>query len=73
VNQKVLYGPIKKGGRKVLNIEAHNEAINVMRIKTYLSFGPTWTRVVDALFAHVVPRSEKNVDHSVQINIFLQS
>ncbi|KAJ3991448.1 hypothetical protein F5050DRAFT_1546944, partial [Lentinula boryana] len=44
-----------------------------MRLKTYLSFGPTWTRVADALFANTVPKSEKNVDRSVRINIFLQS
>lgn len=37
MNKKVLYGPLEKGGRKVLNIEARNEAIEIMRLKQYLS------------------------------------
>ncbi|KAJ3735974.1 hypothetical protein DFJ43DRAFT_985430, partial [Lentinula guzmanii] len=44
-----------------------------MRLKTYLSFRPTWTKVADALFALKVPTSEYNVDPKVRTNIFLQS
>ncbi|KAJ3721117.1 hypothetical protein C8R42DRAFT_561189, partial [Lentinula raphanica] len=44
-----------------------------MRLKSYLSFEPTWTKVADALFALNVPSSERNVDPAVRINIFLQS
>ncbi|KAJ3999731.1 hypothetical protein F5050DRAFT_1564441, partial [Lentinula boryana] len=44
-----------------------------MRLRSYLSFRPTWTKVTDALFALRVPNSERNVDPAVRINIFLQS
>ncbi|KAJ3978667.1 hypothetical protein F5890DRAFT_1393221, partial [Lentinula detonsa] len=44
-----------------------------MRLKSYLSFQPTWTKVVDALFALNVPNSERKVDPAVRVNIFLQS
>ncbi|KAJ3978457.1 hypothetical protein F5890DRAFT_1576170 [Lentinula detonsa] len=44
-----------------------------MRLKSYLSFQPTWTKVVDALFALNVSNSERKVDPAVRVNIFLQS
>ncbi len=40
VSRTVVYGPKKKGGRKVLDIKARNKAINVMWLKRYLAFGP---------------------------------
>ncbi|KAJ3858246.1 hypothetical protein EV359DRAFT_15051, partial [Lentinula novae-zelandiae] len=44
-----------------------------MRLKRYLSFDTLWGKVVDAILAHNVPHSERNVDPTVRINVFLQT
>ncbi|KAJ3851382.1 hypothetical protein EV368DRAFT_17452, partial [Lentinula lateritia] len=43
-----------------------------MRLKGYLSFDTLWGGVVDALLAHSVPQSERNVPLEIRTNIFLQ-
>jgi exonuclease III len=76
VNEATLYAPIEVGGRAVLDIKSRNEAISVMWLKSYLSFGPsrpTWALVADALMAAKVPVSERNVEVGMRKNIFLQS
>lgn len=43
-----------KGGKKVLDIEARNEAIELMKLKRYLSSDeqrPAWAFIADVLFA----------------------
>lgn len=39
VSQRVVSSPIERGGRKVLDIKIRNEAIKVMWLKAYLSYG----------------------------------
>src|SRR5271168_5342052 len=76
VNEATLYAPIEVGGRAVLDIKSRNEAISVMWLKSYLSFGPDrpiWAFVADALMAAKVPTSERNVEVGMRRNVFLQS
>ncbi|KAF5336214.1 hypothetical protein D9758_017782 [Tetrapyrgos nigripes] len=78
VNKSTVHGPIEQGGRKVLDIEARNDAIEVMWAKSYLTFGasrPLWAKVADVLFALNTPSSqtERNVAPEVKKNILLQS
>ena len=76
VNEETLYAPIEVGGRAVLDITSRNEAIAVMWLKSYLSFGPNrpiWASVADALMATKVPTSERNIEVGIRKNVFLQS
>ncbi|KAJ3774186.1 hypothetical protein FB446DRAFT_640328, partial [Lentinula raphanica] len=76
VNKETVFLPIEAGGRNLLNIAARNEAITITWIKSYLSFGPnrpTWASVADALIALHIPESERSVEDSVRVNVFLQS
>ncbi len=38
VNIETLYAPINMGGRGLLDIKARNEAIDLMWLKSYLTF-----------------------------------
>jgi hypothetical protein len=76
VSEQILFSPIDEGGRVLLDISTRNEAIEVMWLKSYLSFGPErplWALVADEIFAINVPQFEENVDKRVCKNIFLQS
>ncbi|GLB44704.1 putative RNA-DNA hybrid ribonuclease activity [Lyophyllum shimeji] len=76
VSEEILFAPIEEGGRALLDISARNEAIEIMWLVSYLSFGPErplWALVADELFALNVPQSERHVDKRVRNNIFLQS
>ncbi|KAE9390218.1 hypothetical protein BT96DRAFT_946307 [Gymnopus androsaceus JB14] len=76
VNQKVVTGPLGKGGTKVLDIKIRNEAIKVMWLKAYLYLNKdrgTWAFLADGLLAMNVPLTDRSVDPKVQINVFLQS
>ena len=76
VSEQILFSPIDDGGRALLDISTRNEAIEVMWLKSYLSFGPErplWALVADEIFAINIPQSEENVDKRIRKNIFLQS
>ncbi|KAK7037502.1 hypothetical protein VNI00_010994 [Paramarasmius palmivorus] len=67
---------INKGGRAILDLEARNEAIEVMWLKSYLQLDenrPLWGHLADALIAHHMPSAEKKIDPEIKINIFQQS
>jgi hypothetical protein len=76
VNEETLRAPIQEGGRNVLDLEARNQAIDIMWLKSYLDLGPDralWAYVQDANFAARVPNSEQGVDISVRMNPLMQS
>jgi hypothetical protein len=76
VSEATLQAPVEEGGKKLLDLEARNQAIDVMWLKEYLNLGPDralWGYIGDAIFAAKVPNSEKNVDPKVRINPFTQS
>ena len=58
INQSQMHAPHKKGGKKLLDIEARNKAIHLTWLKTYLNFGsdrPTWTFFADAIICTDIP------------------
>ncbi|KAF5344335.1 hypothetical protein D9758_013247 [Tetrapyrgos nigripes] len=78
VSKATVLRPIEQGGRKVLDIEARNKAIDVMWAKAYLNFEesrPLWAKVADKLFWLHTPkaRTEQNVDQRIKVNPLLQT
>ncbi|PPQ81141.1 hypothetical protein CVT26_011105, partial [Gymnopilus dilepis] len=76
VNADTLCKPISQGGKKVLDITARNEAIELMKLKTYLDLSPTrprWAYIADELIVRNSPSSENRIDNLLKKNIFLQS
>ncbi|KAJ7586096.1 hypothetical protein C8J56DRAFT_1004758 [Mycena floridula] len=53
ISKDILAAGIEKGGKKISSIESRNEAIDLMRLKTYLNLDPesrpTWTFLADTL------------------------
>ncbi|KAL1684244.1 hypothetical protein EV122DRAFT_200122, partial [Schizophyllum commune] len=71
-----LYAPFALGGRKLLDLEARNDAISLTWLKEYLTFGPDrplWAYVTDALLAHYAPKATIPKDVSLRMNPFLQT
>lgn len=67
---------MSEGGIGLLDVSTRNEAIDLMWLKTYLSFGekrPKWALLADALFAKAAAASAKSVEDSAKINPFLQT
>ena len=76
INSQTIYAPKELGGYNLLDIEARNEAINLMWLKSYLDFSdkqPTWAIIADALIAFHTPQNENKIPKEVKMNIFLQS
>jgi hypothetical protein len=64
-----------QGGRKLLNIEARNKAIQLTWLKSYLQIScnrPTWAHIANELINSKLP-NKPNIDRLTRINIFLQS
>ncbi|KAL1940025.1 hypothetical protein VTO73DRAFT_9360 [Trametes versicolor] len=75
VAMEYLYLPKAQGGLDMIDIEARNEAIDIMWLKAYLSSGPgrpMWAAVVDDLLAHHVPKDTAARKELPRINMFLQ-
>ncbi len=67
--------PISQGGLGMMDLEARNEAIDVMWLKAYLDYSserPLWAFLVDDLFATHVPKDARPREVELRINTFLQ-
>jgi len=69
---------IDQGGRRVLDIHARNEAIQLTWVQAYLKMGqdrPTWVFIADEIFANDAPGELKSLEDSAhaRINQFLQT
>jgi exonuclease III len=67
--------PLEKGGFKLLDIRARNEAIDIMWLKTYLTLNrsrPIWAFVADVLIEESIAKSNK-IDRNVTANTYLQN
>ncbi|KAJ7054859.1 hypothetical protein C8F01DRAFT_994952, partial [Mycena amicta] len=67
IARAVLEAPIAGGGKKLINLRARNEAINVMKLKTYLNLDmhtrAKWAFFADQIFAnHRVKNSPMRPD-----------
>ena len=71
VNQAQMYAKHKKGGKKVLDLEARNKAIHLTWLKAYLNLDSkraTWTYFADAMLKDDIPPSHK-IDQDPQSRI----
>ena len=71
VNQAQMYALHRKGGKKVLDIEARNRAIQLMWLKMYLDLSedrPTWAYFADAIIGTNIPPSHR-VDEDPKLRI----
>lgn len=60
IKESMLMAPKELGGQGLLNIQARNEAIQVMWLKGYLNFGPLralWTHYADAIISMNTPKT----------------
>ncbi|KAF5341067.1 hypothetical protein D9611_005971 [Ephemerocybe angulata] len=75
VNIDTLHLPFGKGGLKILDLEARNESIRLMRLKRYLDFTrrPRWAFIADYLLARNIPKSYGQVNPDDLVNMYLQS
>jgi hypothetical protein len=65
----------KKGGIKLLDIQARNDAIDIMWLKKYLDLSPShplWASIADILIEDSIAKSN-STDQNVTINTYLQS
>jgi hypothetical protein len=72
ITSKMLKRPITKGGLNLLDIEAQNNAIDIIWLKTYLNFSPKrpeWATVTDLIIEASAPHG---LVRKVLINPFLQ-
>ncbi|KAF9554105.1 hypothetical protein CPC08DRAFT_644739 [Agrocybe pediades] len=75
VGMETLCAPVEAGGKGLLDIKARNEAIELVKVRTYLSKPenrPRWAFVADRLIAQSSPLSQ-NVSDDLKVNPFLQS
>jgi len=75
IKAETLQSCIPEGGKKILNIQARNDAIELMKCKTYLNFSenrPDWALIADQLIANCITDTQKT-DQSSTVNICLQT
>ncbi|KAF6760767.1 hypothetical protein DFP72DRAFT_804738, partial [Ephemerocybe angulata] len=75
VNVETMRLPHTEGGFKILDIEARNEAIDLMKLKAYLDFEkrPKWALIVDHLLTLNIPKSHRVTSTGVAENMFTQT
>lgn len=70
-----LHAPVATGGKGLMDISARNEAIDLMRIKTYLRLTtdrPRWTFLMDRMIGNYANHHPHRVHPTSIHNIFLQ-
>jgi exonuclease III len=75
VNREVMHAQLLEGGKKILDLQARNEAIQLTWLQSYMSTTnrPTWAYFADALFQMAAPISGRQIDETAASNPFLQS
>ncbi|KAJ7125859.1 hypothetical protein C8R46DRAFT_832846, partial [Mycena filopes] len=76
VQKEMLQAPIEEGGKNLFDLEARNDAIQLMRLKSYLELDPTkratWAYVTDVRLANHDKKTSKVADGS-HVNMFTQN
>jgi hypothetical protein len=75
INLNTMNAPGKEGGIGLLDIQAQNEAIQIMWLKRYTTLGPSrpmWALVADVLIEECIAASH-HIDKELTINTYLQS
>ncbi|KAF5313488.1 hypothetical protein D9611_008631 [Ephemerocybe angulata] len=75
VNIDTMHLPFEMGGMKILDLEARNEAIRLMRLKRYLDFErrPRWALIADYLLSRNVPKMYGDINPDDLVNMFTQT
>ncbi|PPQ86386.1 hypothetical protein CVT26_004754, partial [Gymnopilus dilepis] len=76
VNREIMSSRIDFGGKKVMDMEARNEAIELMKMRAYLSHGqdrPRWAYLADILIARNLPKDQEKIPMELRQNIYLQT
>ena len=76
INKETLYRPRAEGGLNLLDLQARNEAIELIWAKEYLALGqsrPRWAYLADTLLARAIASQFRHVCMDVRINTFLQT
>jgi len=76
VNAETMNSPRSSGGKNILNLSARNDAIRLMKLKSYLANNdhrPKWAKVADSLIKRNIPTSQNVPDKISRVNPFLQS
>ncbi|KAL7280530.1 hypothetical protein ACG7TL_005462 [Trametes sanguinea] len=77
IAMKWLYKPVERGGLGLLDLEARNEAIDIVWLRDYLTTGPErplWVNVVEAMLAKHVCKNLGPGENDIRnrINPFMQ-
>jgi exonuclease III len=75
VNRETMHAHLLSGGKKILDLSARNEAIQLTWLQTYLKEEdrPTWAFFADDLFRRAAPQYGRRIDANAAENPFLQS
>ena len=76
VSAQTMSGQFIDGGKKILDIQARNEAIDLMRLKSYLRLDdtcPRWAKVADIPMSRSIPKSQNIPIDTSRVNTFLQT
>ena len=71
MNKTHLNAPFEKGGIHILDIQAHNEAIEIIWLKKYLENRLLWANIADMLIENSIADSSK-IDDNLAVNMFFQ-
>jgi ribonuclease HI/exonuclease III len=76
IGQETLRAPREEGGYNLLDLEAQDEAIHLMWVKSYLSnedIRPAWAYVADDIFRQHERAEDKDLEITLRKSPFLQS
>jgi hypothetical protein len=76
VNAPTMSGPITAGGKKILDIKARNDAIQLTWLQTYLAprdSRPKWAFIADELIRRNIPKEKASIEPRAAVQCFLQS
>lgn len=74
IKKETLMSPIRMGGRKVIDLNARNEAIELRRLQRYfdISNRPKWAFVADEIFIPNIIKYNKIIDEDIITHPALQ-
>ncbi|KIM39173.1 hypothetical protein M413DRAFT_12449 [Hebeloma cylindrosporum] len=76
VSAQTMLSQVTSGGMEILDIQARNDAIGLMKPKSYLTLDdshPRWAKVADILINKSIPKSQNIPDDISRVNTLLQT
>ncbi|KAJ7078704.1 hypothetical protein B0H15DRAFT_788762, partial [Mycena belliarum] len=76
VSLDMLMAPRAAGGKKLLDLQARNDALQLMKLKSYLDLDPTtraaWAYLTDKRLAKIVTKDSRAMEDAL-VNTFIQT